>query len=732
MARPLSISSSGGSLTTTYKKFGSASLTGLAIVSSAELNVGFGDYTIEFWYRTTYDNTSYPPGIELFNNEGGSSSISNPGMYLRLETVTGGDSQYFRHKVRFPATDGSSTAVDITGLYNPGSVIVTGGTWAHYGLMRQSGTTYFLVDGRAIELSTDSYFVNYTATWNIGDANANVDEWRISNSARYTPSGTPGNTTYTLATERFIDDANTLVLCHFDGTDGSTTFVDTVNYTHSASANLSALATQLTVQNPSPSMVYLENDIFTWDDTDTWDTIYDGDNKWAVWETQTRAAATLTARGGISNVSGAATLSTTATLQADARLSDVRGTATLAATASLETAGRILKLASLDMTSLGDMTANGRVDIKASANLTSTAGFYAKGGFLIGIDDPFEYTWDTVPEDQWSGFLTDVWDPRGWFAFDNVTLTASAGRTIDASATLEAFATQLTAARTSNVRGSADLTAAFNLTSGSDNSKSGSAELVAAFDLVSQSSVDHPGSATLQSAFTVDANSRILKLANLDITTLGDMTVSAAVTHNAGSLLDSQFTLDAQSLNLKRVSADLAAEFTSIITATLIPNVELDEVAFVATLNADAVMVYGGSARLEAFAAELTAGQRVVGGSANLSAEFSTVISPTMVYSAGAQLEAFATELVAGRISTTRGTATLAATFAAEFAGELKLLDSQFIYKVLHENRTFEIESEIRKYDVLPENRLFGIDPESRLYQVLPENRTVDVGYFMQ
>ena len=74
----------------------------------------------------------------------------------------------------------------------------------------------------------------------------------------------------------------------------------------------------------------------------------------------------------------------------------------------------------------------------------------------------------------------------------------------------------------------------------------------------------------------------------------------------------------------------------------------------------------------------------------------------------------------------------MAGTFAAEFAGELKLLDSQFIYMVLNENRTFSIESEIRKYDVLPENRLFGIDPESRLYQVLPENRTVDVGYFMQ
>jgi hypothetical protein len=67
-----------------------------------------------------------------------------------------------------------------------------------------------------------------------------------------------------------------------------------------------------------------------------------------------------------------------------------------------------------------------------------------------------------------------------------------------------------------------------------------------------------------------------------------------------------------------------------------------------------------------------------------------------------------------------------------KFAGELKLLDSQFIYMVLNENRLFGIESETRKHDVLSENRLFDIEQESRGYQVLPENRTVDVGYFMQ
>ena len=154
--------------------------------------------------------------------------------------------------------------------------------------------------------------------------------------------------------------------------------------------------------------------------------------------------------------------------------------------------------------------------------------------------------------------------------------------------------------------------------------------------------------------------------------------------------------------------------------------------AFNADLAVGAVMVYGAGARLEAFASELTAGERLPGGKATITAEFTTVVTASAVFGGSATLEAFASELVAGRISTTRGSATLAGTFVAEFAGELKLLDSQFIYRVLHDTRKFAVEDEQRKYDVLSENRTFDIDPESRGYQVLPENRTVEVGYFMQ
>ena len=594
-----------------------------------------------------------------------------------------------------------------------------------------------------------------------------IDELRISNSR-----GDDDTSNATVPVETVQYASSDLFLSHFNGADGSTAIVDTVPTTHLASANLSAFATQLSVQNPSPSMVYLQNDVFTWDSTDTWDTIYDSDDKWAVWE-RLNSAGTLTVKGGISNVRGAADLTSTSTLQSDSRLSNVRGTAELNSTATLSGTGRLLKFANLDITSLGDMTVFGIVDIKAKADLTSTADFYAKAGFLVGINDPYDYTWDTIPEDQWNSFFTDQWRPDGWFAFDAVTLTANGGLalvgasdleanttvTVDArlsdvrgsadlnsqftltsgsdnsksgSATLEAFAAEVTVARLSDVRASAELVSQFTLTSGSDNSKDGSSILFAEATLTSTSGVTLVNAATLDSQFALESQSRILKLANLDITSLGDMTVTAQVQSAAKVELVAEFTQTASAGYSLSGSANLTAEFTEIVRPTLIPSVQLDEVAFNADLTARGQMTYGAAARLEAFAAEVAVGQRIQGAKANLEAEFTAIVTGSATLGGQARLDAFVAQLTDGRISTTRGSATLAGTFAAEFAGELKLLDSQFIYMVLNENRTFGIESEIRKYDVLPENRLFGIDPESRLYQVLPENRTVDVGYFMQ
>lgn len=595
-----------------------------------------------------------------------------------------------------------------------------------------------------------------------------IDELRINNSR-----GDDDTSNNTVPVETVQYSVGELFLSHFNGTDGSTVIIDTVPTTHSASANLTAFATELAVQNPSPSMVYLQNDVYTWADTNTWDSIYDGDDKWAVWERQTAAAATLSAKGGISNVRGTADLSATATLQSDSRISNVRGTANLSATATLSGTGRLLKYANLDITSLGDMTVFGVVDIKAKANITSTSDFYAKAGFLVGIDDPYDYTWDTVPDDQWNGFFTDQWRPNGWFAFDQVTLTGVGGLQLagqadltgratvavdarlsdvrgsadlagqfaltsgsdnskDGAATLEAFATEVTVARISDVRGSADLASAFTLQSGSDLYRNAASTLEAQANLATAGAMTLNARADFASEFALESNSRILKLANLDITSLGDLTVSAEVQSAAKVNLDANFDLTATAGYAIIGAVQLSTEFTQTVHPTLIPSVQLDEIAFNADLAVGAVMTYGAGAQLEAFASELTAGERLPGGKATITAEFTTVVTGSAIFGGGAQLEAFASELVAGRISDIRASATLAGTFVTEFAGELKLLDSQFIYKILSDTRTFAVDSEQRTYDVLSENKIFDVDSESRDYQVLPENRSIDVGYLMQ
>ena len=46
-----------------------------------------------------------------------------------------------------------------------------------------------------------------------------MDEIRISNTARYTAN-------FTAPTQAFVNDANTLLLLHMDGTNNSTVFID--------------------------------------------------------------------------------------------------------------------------------------------------------------------------------------------------------------------------------------------------------------------------------------------------------------------------------------------------------------------------------------------------------------------------------------------------------------------------------------------------------------------------
>lgn len=743
MARPLTVTAIGGAnLTTSVKKFGTASLdntssnslAGAKVSADTSLDVGTGTIAFSGWfYLNTGGGTQH-----FFSQNNGNGNV----WFLRS---FGGD---FLLDINLNNNNYRSFLT-----LQP---INTGG-WFHLELAKLStGDVILYVDGAKYGSIFDSYGAITPFDWGSGgdlyigtnddgtgqSIDGYIDEVRIVNSH-------PGGATITRPTQAYTNTDNTLFLCHFDGANLSTTLVDTYDPKASANlsaafavdradgrtflradANLSALATQLTVQNPAPGMVYLQNDVYTWADTDTWDTIYDSDDKWAVYE-RLNASFAITVIGSDFDIAS----------------SQVFGEFALSA--------------------MGGLEQNGNARLEDAFTQT------VKAGFLIGINDPYDYTWDTIPEDQWNSFFTDQWRPDGWFAFDAVTLNANGGLAIvgqanltstaaiavdarlsdvrgsaelasqfalqsgsdnskDGAATLEAFAAEVTVGRLSDVRGSAELVSQFTLTSGSDNSKDGVATLEAQANLTIAGAMTLNAGAILDTAFALESNSRILKLANLDITSLGDLSVVGSMTLNASTSLAGNFTQSVSAGYSLSGSANLAAEFTEIVRPTLIPSVQLGELTATASLTVNGVMTFNGVANLEAFAAQVTVGERIQGAKANLEAAFTTVVTGSATLAGSARLDAFVAQLTDGRISTTRGSATLSGTFVAEFAGELKLLDSQFIYMVLNEDRIFSIESEIRTYYVLSENRLFDIEQESRLYQVLPENRTVDVGYFMQ
>lgn len=104
---------------------------------------------------------------------------------------------------------------------------VTSGVWYHIALVVDSGTQKLFLDGTLEASRTETTYTSTTSSGMLGrrqsvtsrDMNGHIDEFRLSDIARYTA-------TFTVPTEPFVNDDNTLLLAHMDGTDGSTSFLD--------------------------------------------------------------------------------------------------------------------------------------------------------------------------------------------------------------------------------------------------------------------------------------------------------------------------------------------------------------------------------------------------------------------------------------------------------------------------------------------------------------------------
>ena len=217
---------------TAQSKFGGSALlcdgTGDYVRSPAgtQWDFGTGSFTIEYFIRFNAINTLYVP-IAMR----GSGSIFNGEWWCEITAA--------ENKMYWGFKNQAGTQYYVN-LALAGTAFATG-QWYHIALVNNAGTAQMYVNGTAIGATTalsGSFGNNGTDLW-IGagagaySLNGWMDEVRISNTARYTTGFTPSTTP-------FVNDANTLLLVHADGTDATTVFRDD-NGTGRSSKGVSAI-----------------------------------------------------------------------------------------------------------------------------------------------------------------------------------------------------------------------------------------------------------------------------------------------------------------------------------------------------------------------------------------------------------------------------------------------------------------------------------------------------------
>lgn len=195
------------------KKFGSGSAlfdgTGdyLSVPAHSDWNFGSGAWTIDFWL--------YLPAVQ--HNVGFCGFAYTGTSTISIWTVTTGGGDWVPD-----IYDDASNRYCWQGGSPPATA------WTHVALVRSGSTVYFFVDGvqqttfdvgaNTFNCSAKAFLIGSARTSDYYAA-CSIDELRISNAARWTSGFTPSTAPYTA-------DANTLLLMHMDGIDGSTVFPD--------------------------------------------------------------------------------------------------------------------------------------------------------------------------------------------------------------------------------------------------------------------------------------------------------------------------------------------------------------------------------------------------------------------------------------------------------------------------------------------------------------------------
>ena len=190
----------------------------LSIPDHADWDYGVNDFTIEMFIYLT----------------DGTPTIDN---YLYAQRADGDNRKSIRVTPSGAITFRVEEANVVTHVLDtsPNSGLFSDATWHHLAVVR-SGNDYFIfvdgIDNLGSGSPDSDAFPTIAASLNIGQSgnndqywNGNMDEYRISDTARYTSNFTP-------TTTQFVSDANTLLLIHGDEGVGTAAFTDSGNTGH--------------------------------------------------------------------------------------------------------------------------------------------------------------------------------------------------------------------------------------------------------------------------------------------------------------------------------------------------------------------------------------------------------------------------------------------------------------------------------------------------------------------
>jgi hypothetical protein len=674
--------------------------------------------------------------------------------------------------VDFQVSGGNITTlrIDLSGsgndlTYSPPSYFQLN-TWYDI-LVSRSGEDYKLhVDG--VVRDTKTFTTAYVLTNDdckigaVGGAifDGWIDEFRISSEARES-----GN--YTPSTVRYDNDDTTELLIHFDGADGSQEIEDFFPETLNGSANLS-LTNGFNLNANLPPMV--RPDGVTWDEIDTWDTWYKNNDNWNA-QLEYNLSTNLTASALIKQF-GEAELSinlnseTTAanfqlaeatlnlaTLQfvdgrdldrANAQLSITAGTNVEAemfrggeATLNLATLtvvdGRDLDIASaelpitVDANIIAGIERNAQIQTPIELNQTASGGRILDGGFVTTNPE----TWDTVPGDTWEGFANDYWGEN--YGLLPMELSAEAGFVQKASAELNVATVTIFAGESvapigasaelsitmaeqtlGGVRSPASAELPITLTQEVDvlNVKGGSANIDINLTAEQAAMLFVGGSNTSNIELGVEAEADDFdNAASLLLSEIG-------LTASPGIILESaEANLNLATINLNEArrflgdSATLDITLNATISPTLIPAISPFELPIQTDLNADAVLTLDGRTTLNLATINLADANRFRGGNANLTINLDIDASSSITIDNGAELNLATVTLIDGESrAPVRASATLNIGALTLFDGDLKLLDSDFTFRIYAETRLLTPKSETRIYKPYSETRVIEVD----------------------